>query len=72
MTKLLDAAVDCLRDLPDEMQDVVARQLIRRFNLEEETEAGDFDAIKAGREDMRAGNYVSHDQLRHELGLADR
>ena len=54
------------------MQDVVARQLIRRFNLEEETEAGDFDAIKAGREDMRAGNYVSHDQLRHELGLADR
>ena len=72
MTKLLDAAVDCLRDLPEQMKDVVARQLIRQFNLEEEPEAGDIAAIKAGREDVRAGDYVSHDQLRHELGLADR
>jgi hypothetical protein len=70
MTKLLEEAIRRLRDLPEPMQDSAARAVIRR--LEEEPEPGDQEAIAAGRRDFERGDYVTLDQLEHELGVGDR
>lgn len=70
MSKLLEEAISRLRTLPEEMQDLAARQVIRQ--LEEEPEPGDIADIKEGRAQIRNGDFVTHDQLRHELGLTDR
>ena len=70
MTKLLEEAISRLRDLPEEIQDLAARHLIHQ--LEEEPEPGDIQAIEQGRSDIRNGDFVSHEQLRHELGLDRR
>jgi hypothetical protein len=70
MTKLLEQAIQRLRQLPDNVQDSAARVLISQ--LEEEPEPGDLEAIKAGREDFRRGDYVTLDEWRHEMGLGDR
>ena len=70
MTKLLDEAIARLRQLPATVQDSAARALI--LQLEEEPEPGDREAIAAGRRDFERGDFVSLDQLRHEMGLGDR
>jgi len=70
MTKLLDEAIDRLRQLPETMQDSAARALI--LQLEEEPEAGDRDAVAAGRGDFQRGDFVTLDHLRHDMGLGDR
>jgi predicted transcriptional regulator len=69
MTKLLEQAIRHLRQLPDDMQDTAARALMAQ--LEEEPEPGDLEAIKRGREEFARGEYVTLDELRHELGLSD-
>lgn len=69
MTKLLEQAIQRLRDLPESMQDTAARALLAQ--LEEEPEPGDLEAIKIGREEFARGEYVTLDELRHELGLGD-
>lgn len=70
MTKLLEQAIQRLRQLPDDVQDTAARALIAQ--LEEEPEPGDLEAIKAGREDFARGQYVTLDEWRNEMGLGDR
>ena len=70
MTKLLDEAIQRLRQLPDMMQDSAARAVI--LQLEEEPEPGDRDAIAEGREDFERGDFATLDRLRHEMGLVDR
>ncbi len=70
MTKLLDEAVDRLRQLPESVQDVAARALMRQ--LEEQPEPGDLEAIKAGWDEYQRGDFVTHEQFRHEMGLGDR
>jgi hypothetical protein len=70
MTKLLEEAIDRLRRLPAAMQDTAARAVIRQF--EEEPEAGDREAIAQGRAEFRRGEFVTLDQLRHEMGPGDR
>jgi hypothetical protein len=70
MTKLLDEAIHRLRQLPEPMQDNAARAVILQLN--EEPEFGDPEAIAAGRQEFEDGDYVSVEQLRHEMGLADR
>ena len=69
MTKLLEQAIQRLRQLPDDMQDSAARILMSQ--LEEEPEPGDLEAIKRGREEFARGEYVTLEELRHELGLSD-
>jgi hypothetical protein len=69
MTKLLEQAIRHLRQLPDDMQDIAARALIAQ--LEEEPEPGDLEAIKEGREAFARGEYITLNELRHELGLSD-
>ena len=70
MTKLLDEAVDRLRQLPESVQDVAARALMQQ--LEEQPEPGDLEAIEVGWGEYQRGDFVTHEQLRHEMGLGDR
>lgn len=70
MTKLLDDAFDRLRQLPETVQDIAARALMTQ--LEEEPEPGDREAITAGWDEYQRGEFVTLDQLRHEMGLGDR
>jgi hypothetical protein len=67
MTKLLEDAIDRLRQLPTSMQDSAARVLI--MQLEEEPEPGDLAAIAEGRLGYERGEFASLDQLRHEMGI---
>jgi len=69
MTKLLDEAVERLRQLPATVQDSAARALIRQ--LEEEPEAGDPEAVAEGRRQFQNGDFVTLDQLRYDMGLDD-
>lgn len=70
MTKLLEHAIEILRQLPEPMQDSAARAVIRQ--LEEEPEPGDLEAIAAGWDEYTRGEFVTLDQLRHEMGLGGR
>jgi hypothetical protein len=70
MSKLLEEAIHRLRQLPQPMQDTAARAVI--LQLEEEPEFGDAEAIAEGRHEFEHGEYVTVEQLRHEMGLADR
>jgi hypothetical protein len=70
MTKLLEEAIHRLRELPEPMQDSAARAVI--LQLEEDPEFGDAEAIAEGRQEFERGDYVTIEQLRHEMGLADR
>lgn len=70
MTKLLDEAFDRLRELPEEMQEAVARSIIH--TLEEEPEAGDKQAIEEARRQFAGGQFSTHEQWRHEMGLGNR
>ena len=70
MTKLLDEAIDRLRELPASVQDNAARALITQ--LEEEPEPDDIDAIEKGRLEFQRGEFSTLEQWRHEMGLTDR
>jgi hypothetical protein len=70
MIKLLEEAIDRLRQLPDEMQESAARSIIR--TLEEDPEPADYEAIAEARRDFANGHYVTLDQWRHEMGIGDR
>ena len=67
VTKLLEDAFDQLRQLPESVQDGVARAVI--FQLEEQPEPGDLEAIEAGWHEYQRGDLITHQQLRHEMGL---
>jgi hypothetical protein len=66
MTKLLEQAIEALRQLPEQMQDSAARAVMSR--LEEEPEPGDLEAIADGRAQIKRGEFITLDQLEHELG----
>ena len=69
MTKLLEEAVDRLRQLPAPMQDSAARVLI--MQLEEEPEPGDVATIAEGRLAYERGEFSSLDQFRHDMGVGN-
>jgi hypothetical protein len=66
MTKLLEQAIARLRQLPEPMQDSAARAVM--LQLEEEPEPGDLEAIADGRAQIERGEFITLDQLEHELG----
>jgi hypothetical protein len=73
MTKLLELAIERLRNLPDQMQDTAARALIVQIaEIEEEPEPGDLQAIADGRQDFERGDFGTLNEWRHEMGLGDR
>jgi hypothetical protein len=70
MTKLLEQAIQRLRQLPDNVQDSAARVLISQ--LDEEPEPGDLEEIKEGRAEFARGDFITLDDWRHDVGLGDR
>jgi hypothetical protein len=66
VSKLLEQAIKQLRQLPEEMQDSAARAVM--LQLEEEPEPGDLEAIAEGRAQIERGEFITLDQLEHELG----
>jgi hypothetical protein len=69
MTKLLEQAIERLRQLPDDMQNTAARALIMQF--EENPEPGDRHAIENSRIEFEDGQFVTLDEWRHDMGLGD-
>jgi hypothetical protein len=65
MTKLLEQAIKQLRQLPEQMQDSAARAVL--LQLEEEPEAGDLEAIAEGRAQIGHGEFITLEQLEHDL-----
>ena len=67
MTKLLEKAIDKVRQLPEDAQDMAAVELIgilADFPTPEE-----HAAIAEGRLAYQHGNFVSLDQWRHDMEL---
>jgi hypothetical protein len=69
MTKLLEKAIEGLRELPDDMQDKAARQLIQY--VDEVTDDAERGAIIEGRRAYERGEFRPLDQWRHEMGIGD-
>ena len=69
MTKLLEKAIEGLRELPDDMQDKAARQLIQY--VDEVTDDSERGAIIEGRRAYERGEFTPLDQWRHEMGIGD-
>jgi hypothetical protein len=70
VTKLLEQAIKQLRQLPEQMQDSAARAVL--LQLEEEPEAGDLQAISEGRAQIERGEFITLEQLEHDLGSDSR
>jgi hypothetical protein len=70
MTKLLDEAFSKMSELPDDVQDTAAQQLMAY--VDEITAPSERAAIAEGRAAFRRGDVFSLDQWRHDMGLADR
>ena len=66
MTKLLEQAIEHLRQLPEEMQDSAARAVM--LQLQEDPEPGDLEAIAEGRAQIARGEFITLEQLEHDLG----
>jgi hypothetical protein len=69
VTKLLEDAIERLRQLPADMQDTAARALISQ--LEEEPEPGDLKAIAEGRAAFHRGEFTTLEEWRNEMGLGN-
>lgn len=63
MTKLLEEAIDLLRQLPPSMQDSAARAVLTQ--LDEELQLGD---MTAGRNELEIGESTAVHQRRDETG----
>lgn len=70
MTKLLELAIQHLRQLPEDVQDSAARALIAQ--LSEEPEVGDREAVEAGRTDFQRGKFKTLNEWKDEMGIGDR
>lgn len=70
MTKLLEEAIERVRELPERDQDIAAAELmgvLADFPTSEERAA-----IAQGRTEYARGDFITHEQWRHEMGLGDR
>jgi hypothetical protein len=70
MSKLLDQATEKTRGLPEADQDIAAAELLAvlaDFPTPEERAA-----IAQGRAEYERGEFITHEQWRHEMGLGDR
>ena len=70
MTKLLELAVQHLRQLPEDMQDAAAHAVLTQ--LAEEPEEGDREAAEAGQVDFQKGRFSTLKDWKNEIGLGDR
>ena len=69
MSTLLDKAIEKARELPEADQDVAAAEILGV--LDDFPTVAERDAIDEGRRQIERGEYVTLDQLKHEMA-ADR
>jgi hypothetical protein len=70
MSVLLEKAIERARELPEPDQDIAAAELLgvlSDFPTPEERAA-----IAEGRAEYERGEFITHEQWRHDMGLADR
>jgi hypothetical protein len=70
MTKLLEQAIEKVRELPEHDQDIAAEQLIQ--HVDAIPTLNDLAVIAEGREAFKRGDFVSLEQWRHDMGLGNR
>jgi hypothetical protein len=70
MTTLLEEAFSRISELPEDIQDTAAQQLMAY--VDEITAPSEQAAIAEGRAAFQRGDVFSLDQWRHDMGLADR
>jgi hypothetical protein len=68
MTKLLERALDAVRDLPDEAQDDIAQVLLRLVGADDDEPipltAGEQAAIGASKAAAARGDFTTDDEVR--------
>ena len=70
MSKLLEQAIEKARALPEPEQDIAAAELLgvlADFPTPEERAA-----LAQGRAEFERGEFITHEQWRHEMGLGNR
>ena len=67
MSKLLEQAIEKVRQLPEREQDVAAAELIGY--LDDFATSQERSAIAEGRQALERGDIVPFDQLRHDMEL---
>jgi hypothetical protein len=70
MSTLLDIAIDRARQLPEADQDIAAAELLGV--LSDFPTPAERAALAEGRAAFERGDFVTLDQLRHEMGLDRR
>jgi hypothetical protein len=70
MSELLDQAIEKARELPERDQDIAAAELFGL--LSEFPTPQERAAIAQGRAEYERGEFITHEQWRHEMGLSDR
>lgn len=70
MTKLLDTAIEKVRELPEHDQDIAAAELLGV--LADFPTPKERASIAEGRSEYERGEFITHEQWRHEMGLGDR
>jgi hypothetical protein len=73
MTKLLEKAIEAVRDLPDDRQDVIARAILALANEEPEPiDPSDRAAVLEGLEQVKKRQFASPERVAKLLGLSER
>ncbi len=70
MSTLLEKAFEKARELPESDQNIVAAELLGV--LTDFPTAEERAAIAEGRAEYERGDFVTHDEWRHEMGLGNR
>lgn len=68
MTKLLEQAFAQLRELPEDLQDKAARQIIQYVD---EISSDDRLAVEAGRQAYLRDEFTPLAQWQHDMGIGD-
>ena len=66
MTELLEFAFECAKQLPDERQDYVAREILRVLQGDQRVEITDpahIPAIRTGLAQIRGGEFASDEEI---------
>ena len=70
MSKLLDHAIQKVREFPEKDQDIAAAELLGV--LADFPTSDERASIASGPAQFERGDFITHEQWRHEMGLGDR
>ncbi len=70
MTTLLEKAIEKARELPEADQGIAAAEILGV--LSDFPTPRERTALAEGRAEYERGDFITHDQWRHEMGLSNR